>query len=169
MRKVKYEDIGKRLKEARIAAGYKQKDCLEPLGDVTAQMLSDWENGYVCPSITYLINLSKFYNVSLDYIILGKAKNEKDRKIRTYKDAAECMLELSNCGLFELTSLSYYPGEDPQETQLTTQNIKMNEFKREYDNLSTAAQSMKKELFNQALKDLLEKYDYKITEEELDK
>jgi len=162
MRKVKYADIGRRLKEARISTGLKQKDCLTPLGDVTPQMLSDWENGYVCPSITYLRNLATFYNISLDYIILGKAKDQNDKTIRTYKDAAIYMLELKKCGLFDIENYRY---EHYISTKLETSDETINNFREEYDNLLVAAKSLKPELLKQALNDLLDKYNIPLESE----
>lgn len=163
MRKVKYADIGRRIKEARINAGYKQKDCLEPLGDITAQMLSDWENGYVCPSITYLRNLAKFYNVTLDYIILGKPMDKKDKTIRTYKDAAESMLELVKCNLFEIDHNNF---ERLTYTYLQTFDDTINSFREELDNLFVASKTLKPELLKQAIDDLLDKYDFPLKNKE---
>ena len=159
MRKVKYPEIGSRIRQARINAGLKQKDCLEPLGDITPQMLSDWENGYVCPSITYLGNISKFYKVSLDYIILGKQKEEKDKTIRTYKDAAVYITELINCELFDMEG--YCDGNN-KITNLLSKDRTINKFKNEFDNLLIAKKSMKDELYKQAIVDLLDRYDYPL-------
>lgn len=159
MRKVKYPEMGNRIRQARIDAKLRQKDCLEPLGDITAQMLSDWEKGYVCPSLNYLINISNFYKVSLDYIILGKQKEENDKTIRTYKDAAIYITELVNCGLFNLDG--YLSGEG-NVTSMTSLNKTIYKFKTEFDNLLVAKQSMKEELYKQAVIDLLERYDYPL-------
>ena len=159
MRKVKYPEMGNRIRQARIDAKLRQKDCLEPLGDITAQMLSDWEKGYVCPSLNYLINISNFYKVSLDYIILGKQKEENDKTIRTFKDAAIYITELVNCGLFNLGE--YLSGEG-RVTTMDSINNTIYKFKTELDNLLIAKNSMKEDLFKQAVSDLLDKYDYPL-------
>lgn len=163
MRKVKYAEMGKRIKDARIALGLKQKDCLGPLGDVTAQMLSDWENGYVCPSLTYLINISKFYNISLDYIVLGKNKNSNKKKIVTYKDAMEMIVELEQSGLFDIGG---YAANTCYVTNLSSQDKQIGIFKQNYDNLLTGLKTMKKELFTEALKDLLNEFDFPLSKKE---
>jgi len=157
MRKVKYPEMGKRIRQARIDAGLKQKDCLKGLGDVTAQMLSDWENGYVCPTITYLRNIANFYKVSLDYIVLGKKKDENDKKIRTYKDAIEYIISLLNCGKFNITE--FINGHHVFETRVFTTDYEIYKFSEEYIKLSNAKELMKKELYDEALKDLVNKYD----------
>lgn len=163
MRKVKYPEMGSRIRQARIELGLKQKECLEPLGDITAQMLSDWEKGYVCPTITYLKNIANFYKVSLDYIVLGRQKDENDKGIRTYKDAAEYMVALNESGLFKIDG--YFMDMKHFETRLVSNNYTINEFREELGHLLIAKKSMKKELFEQAVKDLIDKYDKPITKE----
>ena len=109
MKKAKYQEMGSRIRQARIDAGFKQKDCLVPLGDITPGMLSGWEKGYVCPSLNYLINISKFFNVSLDYIIMGTKKDENDMTIRTYKDCFIYIVELLKSNLLFIYDQGYAP------------------------------------------------------------
>lgn len=163
MRKAKYPEMGRRIKEARIAMGLKQKDCLIPLGDVTAQMLSDWEHGYVCPSITYLGNISEFYNVSLDYIILGKKQEPTGKTISTYKDAIKCILALVQSGLFDIDSFDFGSNRNNTQTTLTSKDKIIGSFEKELNNIMTASKSMKQELLTQAIVDLIDKYDIKYT------
>lgn len=156
MRKVKYPEMGKRIRQARIEAGLKQKDCLEPLGDITAQMLSDWENGYVCPTLTYLRNIANFYEVSLDYIVLGKKSSEKESSIATYKDVAEHIVALIESDVFEINRTRFSNGV--VKTSIISINSKIDEFSEEYNRLLIAKDSMKKDLYKQAVRDLIEKY-----------
>lgn len=156
MRKVKYPEMGKRIRQARIEAGLKQKDCLEPLGDITAQMLSDWENGYVCPTLTYLRNISNFYKVSLDYIVLGKISSKKESSITTYKDATEHIVALVESDVFEINRTRLSNGMS--KISIVSIDSKIDEFSDEYNRLLIAKNSMKKDLYEQAVKDLIEKY-----------
>ena len=39
---------------------------------VSPKTISHWESGYTEPSVEQLVALSRFYNVSLDELILGK-------------------------------------------------------------------------------------------------
>ena len=156
MRKVKYPELGKRIREARINLKLKQKDCLSGLGDVTPQMLSDWENGYVCPSLTYLINISNFYKVSLDYIILGKKIDETNKEITTYKDAIEYVVQLHLSGIFEISSWAENNGM--RNVCLNSFNKTISDFEKRYRNLLIGRNSMRVELFNEALLELIDEY-----------
>lgn len=164
MRKVKYKEMGNRIRQARIKLGLKQKDCIEKLGDITPQMLSDWENGYVCPSINYLINIANYFKVSLDYIVLG-IEDKKETSIRTYKDAIEMMIALENSGLFEC-SLNYAGINCLYSIDLQTFDKTIIDFKRKYDDLEKTNAFMKKDIFKAALDDLKESYNKDIVKKE---
>lgn len=162
MRKVKYKEIGERIRQSRINAGLKQKDCLAPLGDITPQMLSDWEKGYVCPSIIYLKKIAYFFNISLDYLILGKNEKPARTEIRSAKDIAIRIVELVNSEYFvmnEETHLNASRTETIYTFVLKANNRLIIEFKREYEKLLALSGTLRKELFDQALADLIEKYD----------
>lgn len=57
-----------RLKNLRHNAGLSQKEVAEDL-NCSNSCVSDWETGRREPSISDLIKLSKYFNVSVDYII----------------------------------------------------------------------------------------------------
>ena len=160
MRKVKYPDMGSRIKKARLNANLKQKDCLEPLGDITPQMLSDWENGYVCPSLDYLKNISTFFNLSLDYIVFGKECGSSNDCLESYSDVTSTILKLLNTGMFEFRIT--FENSSYEAVRLFSLDEKIVSFMTDYKNLLTAAKSMKKELFDQAVEDLIKKYNYPL-------
>ena len=56
------------LKTLRITAGLGQVELANKLG-VSKGIISLWENGLREPSMSSLIALSKFFNVSIDYIV----------------------------------------------------------------------------------------------------
>lgn len=62
--------IGKRVKQAREAAGLTQERLAE-LVDVTAQYLSGVERGAVGLSVPILIRLCSVLSVSSDFILMG--------------------------------------------------------------------------------------------------
>ena len=66
-------EIGKKLKNARIQAGYTQEEVAEQL-QVTRQSISNWENEKCYPDIISVINLSEFYQISLDELLKGDDK-----------------------------------------------------------------------------------------------
>lgn len=60
-----------RLLELRKKTGNSQEKVSEILG-VTRQAVSKWENGQGLPDVNNLLELSKLYNVSADYLLTGK-------------------------------------------------------------------------------------------------
>ncbi|MGX6978082.1 helix-turn-helix domain-containing protein [Vagococcus elongatus] len=63
-------DIGRKLKEARLASGMTQEQVAEKIG-VSRQSISNWENEKNFPDIISVIHLSDVYGVSLDILLKG--------------------------------------------------------------------------------------------------
>ena len=57
-----------RIKYLREEKGLGQEDLAKELG-VSASVISRWENGLREPSMSSLIALSKFFHVTIDYIV----------------------------------------------------------------------------------------------------
>ena len=57
-----------RIKELRTAHGLSQVTLAQKLG-VSKQCVSNWESGYIQPSIDMLIKLSGLFSVSTDYLL----------------------------------------------------------------------------------------------------
>lgn len=161
------KEFGKRLAEVRKSKKIKQEEFKELIGAPTVQMISGWENGHSFPSPTYLIIIAKKLDISLDYLLLGREKESQDKTIRTYKDAAIAIVELIKCNLFDISSYlsSDSFGKTFNVTTLSSSNKKINSFREELDNLLVASKSLRPELFNQAVDDLLGKYDILIKTE----
>lgn len=66
-------EIGKKLKEARLAAGLTQEQAAERLF-VSRQTISNWENEKTYPDIISVVRLSDLYSISLDELLKGDAK-----------------------------------------------------------------------------------------------
>lgn len=167
MMKPKYPQIGERLQALRHERHLKQKDCLKPLGDITIQMLSNWENGYVFPTYTYLIKISNFYKISLDYLLLGKNRDLDTPKIETYKDAVKFICALVDKGLFDFTTRAIVPLKSNPTIHLTSNNENICKFYRDYHLLNTATPVLSKENYNKALDELFEKYNIAIQEKDI--
>lgn len=60
-------DLGKKIMTMRNEKNLSQEQLAEKL-NVTRQTISNWENGKFYPDIDSLVNLSKFFNVSLDVL-----------------------------------------------------------------------------------------------------
>lgn len=61
-------DLGKKIMTMRNEKNISQEQLAEKL-NVTRQTISNWENGKFYPDIDSLVNLSKFFNVSLDDLL----------------------------------------------------------------------------------------------------
>jgi transcriptional regulator with XRE-family HTH domain len=65
--------IGERIKHSREIAGYTQEK-LADLTDVSIQYISDLERGIVGTSIPTLIKICETLNVSSDFLLMGRTK-----------------------------------------------------------------------------------------------
>ena len=61
-------DLGKKIMTMRNEKNLSQEQLAEKL-NVTRQTISNWENGKFYPDIDSLVNLSKFFNISLDDLL----------------------------------------------------------------------------------------------------
>lgn len=64
-------DMAERLQELRKKANYSQEQIADMLG-ISRQAVSKWESGQGKPEIDNIIKLTDIYDVSSDYILLGK-------------------------------------------------------------------------------------------------
>jgi len=76
--------LRERLKELREDLGLKQEDIAQKL-NIGRSTYANYESGAVEPNIPILIDLSKIYNVSVDYIC-----GNTDIKFNYYKDKKLC-------------------------------------------------------------------------------
>lgn len=60
--------LNERIRLLRIEKGISQIQLADALG-VTKQSISNWENDNIQPSIEMLVKLSKFFDVSTDYLL----------------------------------------------------------------------------------------------------
>ena len=60
--------IGETIRELRDSFNISQVELAKNLG-VTKQCVSNWENDNILPSIDMLIKISKFFNVTTDYLL----------------------------------------------------------------------------------------------------
>lgn len=60
--------IGETIRELRDSFNISQVELAKNLG-VTKQCVSNWENDNILPSIDMLIKISRFFNVTTDYLL----------------------------------------------------------------------------------------------------
>ncbi|MBQ9266954.1 MAG: helix-turn-helix transcriptional regulator [Clostridia bacterium] len=70
-------DFGSRIRKLRMDNGYSMQELADKVG-VTKSSINMWENGSSIPNDRILIVLSKFFDVSIDYL-LGNEQMEKKR------------------------------------------------------------------------------------------
>lgn len=73
-----YNGISDTLMELRKKRGITQKELGEVLG-VSNKTVSKWEKGIIEPDITSMINLSKYYGITIDELIKGIEKEKLDK------------------------------------------------------------------------------------------
>lgn len=66
-------EIGKKIKEARVASGLTQEQVAGEL-HMSRQTISNWENEKSYPDIVSLVKMSDLYSVSLDELLKGDGK-----------------------------------------------------------------------------------------------
>ena len=65
------EIFAERILELREKKGLARQKVADAL-DCTAAAIGNYENGKRSPAIDMLVRLSEYFNVSIDYLILGK-------------------------------------------------------------------------------------------------
>lgn len=86
-------ELGDRLKQARINKGFSQADVAEFL-HISRQSISRWETGKTYPDIDNLVELSRYYEVSIDELltetkILQQEINEKTEQMNKNMEEIE--------------------------------------------------------------------------------
>lgn len=76
-------DIGKKLRDARNAAGLTQESAAESLG-VSRQSVSNWETSKTYPDIVSVIRMSGLYSVSLDCLLKEEKPVSNDLNYLNY-------------------------------------------------------------------------------------
>ena len=94
-------DLGKKIMTMRNEKNLSQEQLAEKL-NVTRQTISNWENGKFYPDIDSLVNLSKFFNVSLDDLL------SYDDKVLDYlKDSTDIVKSNKNILYAVLLNILY--------------------------------------------------------------
>ena len=75
MREKTYNTVGERIRYLRESAEM-TRSSLAKKAYVNRSTVSRWEDNEIAPRIRDIETLSKLFNVSCDYLILGKTKNE---------------------------------------------------------------------------------------------
>lgn len=85
--------MAERLQRLRKEHHFSQEQLAERL-QVSRQAVSKWENGQTAPDLDNIIAMSNLYEVTTDYILIGKERvpKEKEQKRRKRKSLGFCAL-----------------------------------------------------------------------------
>lgn len=72
-------EFHKKLYQLRKSHGLSQEELAEKLS-VSRQTISKWELGESTPDMEKLVLLSKYFEISLDELVLGRETNQKQQK-----------------------------------------------------------------------------------------
>lgn len=78
-------DLSNRITQLRKQEGFSQENLGEKL-NVSRQAVSKWESGQSTPDLDYIIKMCEIFNVSADYLILGKEPLLEQQTTGTNKD-----------------------------------------------------------------------------------
>ena len=95
------ETIGTRIAKLRNQFSYSQEYVAEKIG-VSRQAVSKWEQNQSSPDTENLIAISKLFNVSVEYLAIGKIKEQKIEKPQTNSTKKTVGYILLSTGLLSL-------------------------------------------------------------------
>lgn len=107
-------EIGKKLKEARMAAGLTQEKVADEIF-VSRQTISNWENEKSYPDIMSVIRLSDLYQVSLDQLLKGDEQMlEHLEESTNIVSSNKKLILVTTVNLFVMILLIIFAGRMPQ-------------------------------------------------------
>lgn len=101
---MKWEDVGRRLREARLKAGFDRQEDVAVLLGVSRELISYWETARRRPGAAHLQKLCRLYGRSLDEILTGDGVPEQEPADLLFRDAGEDVSPLARAGIREFIS-----------------------------------------------------------------
>ena len=151
------KEIGKRIRDARLQKGLKQKELAELLQTATPQMVNNWEKGDALPQANYVIKIAKTLDISTDYLLLGNDNNSLRERNANYQDVLKMLIELRNTKLFKVEYNDYYNNFYMQTTDKT-----IVDFVQKLQKLDDAFEVLGREVYENRLRNLIAQYDVRI-------
>lgn len=93
--------LGENIQNLRKSFSLSQVDFAKILG-ISKQCVSNWENGYIQPSLDMLVKIAKYFNVSTDFLLdlnknnLINTDGLNDKEIAHIKMMVQDLLVRSN-------------------------------------------------------------------------
>lgn len=82
--------LAQQIRALRTAKNLSQDGLAEKLY-ISRQAISKWENGEATPDIDKLVQLAEIFDVSLDYLVLGKEPENNTEATGAYQTAKQKM------------------------------------------------------------------------------
>lgn len=85
--------FSEQIKKIRLENNLKQEDMANEL-HVSRQTISSWETDRNLPDLEMIVNISKFYKISLDELILGGETNMEEKLIKDGSEGRRAKINL---------------------------------------------------------------------------
>ena len=93
--------LAEKLFELRKEKGWSQEKLAEQI-DVSRQSISKWESGQVLPEIEKIIELSKIFQVTTDYLLLDENSEKGSTAVILEEDKGKYYKEVKSFGLWQV-------------------------------------------------------------------
>ncbi|MBP3344690.1 MAG: helix-turn-helix transcriptional regulator [Clostridia bacterium] len=87
--------VGERIKNLRMSFNLTQPEFAKRL-KISKQCVSNWENGYIQPSVDMVMRIADFFNVSTDFLLGRDNKNTIDVDGLSIEEVAHIKLIISD-------------------------------------------------------------------------
>ena len=94
--------LAEKLFELRKEKGWSQEKLAEQI-NVSRQSISKWESGQVLPEIEKIIELSKIFQVTTDYLLLDENSEKASTEVILEEDKDKYYKEVKSYGLWQVT------------------------------------------------------------------
>ena len=94
--------LAEKLFELRKKKGWSQEKLAEQI-NVSRQSISKWESGQVLPEIEKIIELSKIFQVTTDYLLLDENSEKASTEVILEEDKDKYYKEVKSYGLWQVT------------------------------------------------------------------
>lgn len=93
--------LAEKLFELRKEKGWSQEKLAEQI-NVSRQSISKWESGQVLPEIEKIIELSKIFQVTTDYLLLDENSEKTSTEVILEEDKDKYYKEVKSFGLWQV-------------------------------------------------------------------
>ena len=93
--------LAEKLFELRKEKGWSQEKLAEQI-NVSRQSISKWESGQVLPEIEKIIELSKIFQVTTDYLLLDENSEKGSTAVTLEEDKDNYYKEVKSYGLWQV-------------------------------------------------------------------